>query len=374
MIHSEKRPPCRDEGKESTSRLAVPVLIAADDPVTQRALAKAVREAGYEVVSVKNGREALGLFNQRFFPIVLTDWVMPEMDGIELCQAIRENASNVYAYIVILTTTDSQEDILAGLEAGADDYLTKPLNGAELIARLNAGRRILELERSLAKATEQLQRETAERNETQEKLVAANRELEGMSEQFEEAIERANRMVLEAELAHQDLSLVFNAAGHGMRVIDQDFNILRVNNTFLTLSGMSRDEVEGKKCYELFTGPHCHTPDCSLTRVLNGEARFECEAEYKRADGMEIPCILTTTSLSGLTDGIVESFKDLSERRRVEEMEQAKIAAEVASRAKSEFLANMSHEVRTPLHGIIGMTELIMATNLDHKQRAIQLA
>lgn len=108
------------------------------------------------VVSVENGQKALELFNDRFFPIVLTDWMMPEMDGLELCRAIRKNTYPGYVFIILLTAKDSKDDIIRGLGAGADDYLTKPFSHAELIARLNTGKRVLELERSLKDANEEI--------------------------------------------------------------------------------------------------------------------------------------------------------------------------------------------------------------------------
>ena len=78
----------------------------------------------------------------------MTDWIMPEMSGLELCRAIREEESGRYTYIIILTSLDSKNDIIAGLEAGADEYLVKPAHQAELTARLKTARRILELEKA----------------------------------------------------------------------------------------------------------------------------------------------------------------------------------------------------------------------------------
>ena len=131
-----------------------PILIVEDNPVSRKLLKKTLVRAGHEVTSVQNGRKALELFNERFFPIILTDWMMPEMDGPTLCRAIRKNAATGYVFIILLTAKDSKDDIITGLEAGADDYLTKPFHHAELIARLNTGKRILELERSLKRANE----------------------------------------------------------------------------------------------------------------------------------------------------------------------------------------------------------------------------
>jgi len=131
-----------------------PILVAEDNPVSRKLLEKILVKAGHKVVSVENGRKALEVFKEVFFPIVLTDWMMPEMDGLELCRAIRKDTSKGYVFIVLLTAKDSKDDIISGLEAGADDYLTKPLNNAELIARIKTGIRILELERALKQANE----------------------------------------------------------------------------------------------------------------------------------------------------------------------------------------------------------------------------
>jgi len=133
-----------------------PILIAEDDPVSRMLLEKTLVKAGYEVTTVTNGREALESFSKKFFPIVLTDWMMPQMDGLQLCREIRKNVSTGYVFIFILTARDAIDDMVAGLEAGADDYLTKPFKHAELIARLKTAKRVLELEKSLKDANEEI--------------------------------------------------------------------------------------------------------------------------------------------------------------------------------------------------------------------------
>jgi len=133
-----------------------PILIAEDEPVSRRILVKLLTKAGYEVTAVENGREALAAFEDNFYPLVLTDWIMPEVDGLELCRTIREQSDKGYVYIILLTNMDSREDIITGLEAGADDYLTKPVYFVELVARIKNGIRILELERNLKKATQEI--------------------------------------------------------------------------------------------------------------------------------------------------------------------------------------------------------------------------
>jgi two-component system, cell cycle response regulator len=130
------------------------ILLAEDDPVTRMLMTRFLKKAGYEVDAVSNGSEALDRMTARYYPMLVTDWEMPEMDGASLCKAVRNLQLDGYVYTLLLTARDSKDNIIAGLEAGADDYLIKPVHEAELIARLNAGRRILNLEHSLRVANQ----------------------------------------------------------------------------------------------------------------------------------------------------------------------------------------------------------------------------
>jgi PAS domain S-box-containing protein len=119
-----------------------------------------------------------------------------------------------------------------------------------------------------------------------------------------------------------ELEQIFRTAADGMRVVDKNFNVLRVNDTFVALSGMKEEECLEKKCYEILGGIHCHTPECNIARVLKGENRIEMETERERMDGTRIQCIATATPFRnerGETLGIVEDFKDISYRKQMEE-------------------------------------------------------
>lgn len=130
------------------------ILLAEDDPVTRMLMTRFLKKAGYEVDAVADGTAALDRMSQRYYPILVTDWEMPGMDGVALCKAVRNLQLDGYVYSLLLTARDAKEHIIAGLEAGADDYLIKPVHEPELIARLNAGRRILALEHSLRAANQ----------------------------------------------------------------------------------------------------------------------------------------------------------------------------------------------------------------------------
>jgi two-component system, cell cycle response regulator len=133
----------------------VKILIADDDRVSRRLLEKTLEREGYEVIAVDNGRLALQQLSLPDGPrLALLDWMMPELDGPAVCREVRGSHERPYVHIVLLTSRGSKEDVVAGLEAGADDYLTKPWDPAELTARLRVGQRIAQLEDRLVEARE----------------------------------------------------------------------------------------------------------------------------------------------------------------------------------------------------------------------------
>ena len=122
--------------------------------------------------------------------------------------------------------------------------------------------------------------------------------------------------------AHVELEAIFNTAGGGMRVIDKDFNVLKINTPFGELAGLSKEEFTDQKCFEQFPGPHCNTSECTMNRILNGEERVDNEVIKTRRDGSKIPTMVIATSLKnedGELIGLVEDFKDMTERIQAEE-------------------------------------------------------
>lgn len=122
------------------------VLIADDDCVTSELLTSILIDFGYDVTLATNGREALGLIRTGQYRLVISDWSMPEMSGLELCRRVRGRHSGGYVYIILLTSHSGTQSVIEGLEAGADDFITKPFEPQELLVRLRAGERVLSLE------------------------------------------------------------------------------------------------------------------------------------------------------------------------------------------------------------------------------------
>jgi len=133
------------------------ILVAEDDAISRTLLERTLQRAGYAVVSVENGAQAIAELVKHDAPrLALLDWIMPEMDGVEVCREIRRRKEQAYTYLILLSSKESKGDIVVGLESGADDYLTKPFNVDELKARLRTGHRILELEDHLVEARESM--------------------------------------------------------------------------------------------------------------------------------------------------------------------------------------------------------------------------
>ncbi len=122
------------------------VLIVDDEAISRKTIDHTLREAGYDVTAACDGEEALGLLKQRRFQIVVSDWQMPKMNGLELCLGIRDMELRRYVYFIMVTSKNRPIDTISGFATGADDYIAKPFNPSELVMRVNVGRRIIGLE------------------------------------------------------------------------------------------------------------------------------------------------------------------------------------------------------------------------------------
>ncbi|MEO8594148.1 MAG: diguanylate cyclase [Candidatus Solibacter sp.] len=156
-----------DTAREIATALVVPdsvrtmrVLAAEDNPVFQAMLKTMLTKWGYQAVIARNGNEACRVLEGEDPPrLAILDWMMPGMDGVEICRKLRSSNREPYIYILLLTARTEAQDLIEGMNAGADDYLTKPFNAHELRVRLNAGRRILDLQEELVRTREALRQQ-----------------------------------------------------------------------------------------------------------------------------------------------------------------------------------------------------------------------
>jgi len=139
------------------------ILIAEDDPVSRRVLDLRLKAWGHEVVMTKDGAEAWAALQRNDAPrLAILDWMMPGMNGVEVCRRLRQSQSTTPAYIILLTAKSSKEDVVKGLDAGANDYIVKPFDFQELRARVQVGAPVVELQQRLAERVIELEEALAQ--------------------------------------------------------------------------------------------------------------------------------------------------------------------------------------------------------------------
>jgi len=125
------------------------ILVADDSPVYRKLMEQTLPRDQYSILFAETGKSAIELFRQHRPALVITDWVMPDVTGVEVCRQIRLGAQDSYIYIIIVTSVSEKENLVESLEAGADDYLTKPFHPKELLARVGVGRRLVDLHQQI---------------------------------------------------------------------------------------------------------------------------------------------------------------------------------------------------------------------------------
>ena len=136
------------------------ILISDDDRTSRLTLEGILKKEGYGVIATSNGKEAWqAMQGENPPPLAIIDWIMPEMDGLEFCRKIRESPALSSTYIILLTAKRQKEDLITGLESGADEFIRKPFDRGELLARLRAAERIIKLQFSLVTQVKELNQE-----------------------------------------------------------------------------------------------------------------------------------------------------------------------------------------------------------------------
>lgn len=177
----------------------------------------------------------------------------------------------------------------------------------------------LQAEISRRETTEQQLKE--HRDHLEQMVARRTKELADLNDTLKQEIEERQIIKENLDRAYTELDQIFNSAAIGIRVIDNDHNVLRVNDILLSMTGLDRDEVIAKRCHELFGGPQCLTENCTLERIKKGTDRYEMEVIRQNSDGSQTPYLLTATpycNTAGDRIGVVESFLDISGRKQIE--------------------------------------------------------
>jgi two-component system cell cycle response regulator len=282
-------------------------LIVEDDHAVCDLLQRIVESQGYSTVVCATGASAQASFTASFPHLVLMDWMLPDMDGLELSKTFRASERGKYLTILMISGKDSPEDIATAIAAGVNYFMAKPVE-----------RKVLNI--WLSAAAQQVE-DYRQREEDDLALAKIQEELEENNLQLEEALGRANAMAMEAEQAYIEINQIFKTVAGGILLVDTHSNLLRCNESFLQMAGMTREKVHDQKCYEIFHSCLCNTEACPLARIRKGEKRIESEIEKVGPDGRTFYYSIISTPFKGPSGdllGVVEHITDVTERVKAE--------------------------------------------------------
>ena len=253
------------------------ILVVDDSPASRELLQQGVAELGLEVFVASNGAEALSVLHREDIRLVVTDWMMPVMDGATLCRLVRTMELPGYVYLILLTARTNTEDIVAGMKAGADDYLTKPFEKDELVMRIRAGIRVLNLERTLLEKNTLIRRDLESAKKLQKSFLPRKTiALPGL-----EFVER----LIPSAYVSGDIYSVFrlderrigfyhvDVMGHGVLAALFSVQIHQRLNHDLCPYGLLKTTVAAEPFYRI-------NPPVDVARALNEENLLESLSSY----------------------------------------------------------------------------------------------
>ena len=313
----------------------VQLLIVDDEADIANFIQDIFLDRSYTAETAQNGEEAMAFLEKSSTDILITDIRMPGMDGLELMKRTKELHPNVSC--MIMTGHGDMDSAVQAVKLGAVDFFTKPIDITEF--------------------------EKAEDNEISRLLM------EKKVRQQQQEIALFNKKLAKEISKNQ---AILHAAGQGILGLDDEGEVTFINPVAMEILGWNRNELIACKFQDLVA--HGDEGDTtSLPVPPNNKCKAACQTVFKRKDGTLCPVEYVNSSIvEEGNEGSVLVFEDITERQMQQKnLARAKVAAEQADRAKSQFLANMSHEIRTPLNGILGITEILLANKLDHRQKQL---
>ena len=215
-------------------------LIADDDEITRLVLGSALTALGHEVREAATGREAWEAWQSEKFPLIITDWMMPDFDGLEFCRRIRSEQSEDFTYVILLTSRSGKTSYLEGMTAGADDFITKPFEKEALAARVRVAERILGLHANVCAANAELERRVRERTAELEFALQAKNDM--LSRASHELRTPMNHILGYAQLLEMD-PLTADQASSVQEILTSGESLLKLIDRILGVSKSGSDDL-----------------------------------------------------------------------------------------------------------------------------------
>jgi len=325
----------------NTDNIVGHILIVDDKLLNLRILSSFLQKQGFVVDQLQNPELVMPLVKKISPDLILLDIMMPKINGFEVCKQLKANASTHEIPVVFISALNNADNILKSFSVGGVDYISKPFQEKEVLARV----------------------------QTHMTLRKAQKELEEKNIKLQEEIKTRERIEIEVLESNKSFEAIFNSSTDMMIISDFQGNIVNANPKALETYGYSKEEFL-KLTVQQLVHPDSYNDFETFSRDIQTKGFTSLEAKDIRKDG--------STFLVEVQGSIVDYYgaphhlgvlRDITKRKQAEEaLVKAKNASDAANRAKSNFLAMMSHEIRTPMNAIIGMTELTLQTDLSPEQ------
>ncbi|MFZ4539934.1 HDOD domain-containing protein, partial [Propionivibrio sp.] len=328
------------------------VLVVDDDRVIRAILKALLSKAGYQCLEAENGEQGLELARSEHPDLMIVDWLMPKMDGVELIRTLRETASGRAIYILLLTSLDQESRLVEAFAAGADDFLSKPISANVLLGRLIAGERVVTLHREMARDQSNLQRFASE-------FANVNQRLEVVRQRDEVNLKRMELALRGGDLGFWDW--------------DVPSGEVVFNERWCSMLGYRLEEIKPQvDSWNLLTHPDDQAAvKAALQAHLKGETpAYECEHRLRHKDGHWVWILdrglVVERDQAGAPLRVVGTHMDISERKVIE-TELLRSNSEL-----EQFSYSISHDMRQPLRMIssyLKLLEMSLADQLDSEKR-----